>query len=273
MSSLLTVSALSKTFGRSGGTRALDDVYLTVPEGIGYGLVGESGSGKSTLVRTLVRLERPDSGEVLFDGHDVHSLRGKALRQFRREVQLVAQDPYASLDPRMTVEQIVSEGLLVHKLVNGRGRRRDRVAEVLSDVGLDTSMMERYPASFSGGQRQRIAIARALAVRPRMLVCDEPVSALDVSVQAQVMNVLSDLHENNGVTILFVAHDLAVVQQLCSRVSVLRTGTIVEEGPTREVFSTPRHRYTRDLVEAVPIPDPILARAGRTVQGGEIVLP
>ncbi|PBC50996.1 ABC transporter ATP-binding protein [Rhodococcus sp. ACS1] len=270
---LLDIRALNKTFGGSRGSKALDDVYLSVPEGGTFGLVGESGSGKSTLVKCIVRRERPDSGAVTFDGRDVHALRGGDLRRFRRDVQLVAQDPYASLNPRMTVEQIVGEGLVVHRLARTRADRRARVAQTLIEVGLDPDAMGRLPATFSGGQRQRIAIARALILRPRLLVCDEPVSALDVSVQAQVINLLTSLHEDLGVTILFIAHDLAIVQQLCSRVAVLRSGVVVEEGPTRQVFSTPRHRYTRELLEAVPIPDPVAARAGRTIPGGVLTLP
>ncbi|MFD6062636.1 ATP-binding cassette domain-containing protein [Rhodococcus wratislaviensis] len=270
---LLDIRGLNKTFGGSRGSKALDDVYLSVPEGGTFGLVGESGSGKSTLIKCIVRLERPDSGTVTFEGRDVHALRGGELRRFRRDVQLVAQDPYASLNPRMTVEQIVGEGLVVHRLARTRAERRDRVAQTLIEVGLDPDAMARLPATFSGGQRQRIAIARALILRPRLLVCDEPVSALDVSVQAQVINLLASLHEDLGVTILFIAHDLAIVQQLCSQVAVLRSGVVVEEGPTRQVFSTPRHRYTRELLEAVPVPDPVLTRAGRTVPGGALTLP
>ncbi|WAM16723.1 ATP-binding cassette domain-containing protein [Rhodococcus sp. JS3073] len=270
---LLDIRGLNKTFGGSRGSKALDDVYLSVPEGGTFGLVGESGSGKSTLIKCIVRLERPDSGTVTFEGRDVHALRGGELRRFRRDVQLVAQDPYASLNPRMTVEQIVGEGLVVHRLARTRAERRDRVAQTLIEVGLDPDAMARLPATFSGGQRQRIAIARALILRPRLLVCDEPMSALDVSVQAQVINLLASLHEDLGVTILFIAHDLAIVQQLCSQVAVLRSGVVVEEGPTRQVFSTPRHRYTRELLEAVPVPDPVLTRAGRTVPGGALTLP
>ncbi|QXW04970.1 MULTISPECIES: ATP-binding cassette domain-containing protein [Rhodococcus] len=270
---LLEVSALTKTFGSIRGPRALDDVYLSVPEGSAFGLVGESGSGKSTLIRCLVRLEKPDSGSVLFDGVDVHALRGQRLRQFRREVQLVAQDPYASLNPRMTVEQIVSEGLLVHGLAGNRADRREKVSQILTDVGLDPETMTRLPASFSGGQRQRIAIARALVVGPRLLICDEPVSALDVSVQAQVINLLAAMHADTGLTIFFVAHDLAIVQQLCETVAVLRSGVVVEDGPTRQVFGNPRHEYTRELLDAVPIPDPVLARQSRSLPSGLLTLP
>ncbi|MFE7423493.1 ATP-binding cassette domain-containing protein [Rhodococcus sp. NPDC057529] len=270
---ILDIKALTKTFGGAGGHTALDDVYLTVPTGSTVGLVGESGSGKSTLLRCIVRLERPDSGAVMFDGRDVHRLRGADLRAFRREVQLIPQDPYASLNPRMTVADIVSEGLVVHRLARSRPQRRDRVAQALTEVGLDPGAMDRRPATFSGGQRQRIAIARALVLEPRLLVCDEPVSALDVSVQAQVVNLLADLHESRGVTILFIAHDLAIVQQLCARVAVLRAGVVVEEGATSQVFATPRHRYTRELLEAVPVPDPLRARTDRAVPGGALTLP
>ncbi|GAA1850370.1 ATP-binding cassette domain-containing protein [Pseudonocardia ailaonensis] len=247
------VDVTFRSFARPPVT-ALDDVYLRVPEGEITGLVGESGSGKSTALRCCVGLQRPDDGFVTYDGIDVVRPRGAARRRLRREIQLVYQDPTASLDPRMTVQQIVSEGMAVHGLY--RGGRRDRVAELLEAVGLDARDLDRYPRSFSGGQRQRIAIARALAVEPRLLVCDEPVSSLDVSVQAQILNLLQDMQESLGLTILFVAHDLAVVRQICARVAVLHRGRIVEEGPADQVLVAPREEYTRALLDAVPVPDP-----------------
>ncbi|MEV0087688.1 ATP-binding cassette domain-containing protein [Saccharopolyspora sp. NPDC050642] len=254
---LLDVRAVTKDFR---GTRALRAVDLAVGEGETVGLVGESGSGKSTLLKCVLRLERPDSGEIRYDGIDVIRADRAQRKRFRREVQMVFQDPHASLNPRMTVEQLVSEGMLVHGLERSRAGRRDRVAELLSMVGLDPSDMGRRPGSFSGGQRQRIAIARALAVRPRLLVCDEPVSALDVSVQAQVINLLADMQAELGLAVLFIAHDLAVVGHLCTRIAVISRGEIVESGPREQVFGAPRHEYTRALLDAVPIPDPTIAR-------------
>ncbi|MFI0462972.1 ATP-binding cassette domain-containing protein [Saccharopolyspora sp. 5N102] len=254
---LLDVRAVTKDFR---GTRALHAVDLAVGEGETVGLVGESGSGKSTLLKCVLRLERPDSGEIRYDGIDVIRADRAQRKRFRREVQMVFQDPHASLNPRMTVEQLVSEGMLVHGLERSRAGRRGRVAELLSMVGLDPSDMGRRPGSFSGGQRQRIAIARALAVRPRLLVCDEPVSALDVSVQAQVINLLADMQAELGLAVLFIAHDLAVVGHLCTRIAVISRGEIVESGPREQVFGAPRHEYTRALLDAVPIPDPTIAR-------------
>ncbi len=255
---LLRVEQISKTFGMGGKqpVHALSDVSLDVEEGQTFGLVGESGSGKSTLVKCIVRLGFPDSGTILYDGIDVPKAKGADLRRLRREVQMVFQDPHASLNPRMTVEELVGEGVLVHRLEPSAAARRARVVELLSLVGLSAGDMHRHPHAFSGGQRQRIAIARALAVRPRLLVCDEPVSALDVSVQAQVINLLMDMQAKLGLTMLFIAHNLAVVGHLCQRTAVIRTGRIVEQGPTAEVFGKPQHPYTRELLDAVPIPDP-----------------
>lgn len=255
---LLQVDHVSKAFGMGGKlpVQALSDVSLDVEEGQTFGLVGESGSGKSTLVKCIVRLGNPDSGTILYDGIDVPKAKGADLRRIRREVQMVFQDPHASLNPRMTVEELVGEGLLVHRLETSPAARRARVAELLSMVGLSAEDMRRYPHSFSGGQRQRIAIARALAVRPRLLVCDEPVSALDVSVQAQVINLLLDMRASLGLTMLFIAHNLAVVGQVCQRIAVIRNGQIMEQGLTEEVFGKPQHPYTRELLDAVPIPDP-----------------
>jgi ABC-type oligopeptide transport system ATPase subunit len=263
---LLHVSKLSKTFvGRDGPVKVLDRVEIAVQPGEAVGLVGESGSGKSTIVRCALRLTRPDPGEggITYDGIDVVNAAGRDLMRFRREVQLVFQDPYASLNPRMTVEELVGEGLIVHRLEPSAARRRDRVAALLAMVGLDPDDIGRYPRSFSGGQRQRIAIARALAVEPRLLVCDEPVSALDVSVQAQVINLLQDMQAKLGLAVLFVAHDLAVVRHLCSRIAVLHRGVVVESGPREAVFDRPEHPYTRSLLDAVPVPDPALGRERR----------
>ena len=257
---LLEVRGVSKHFA---GTTALADVSLDVNQGESVGLVGESGSGKSTLIRCVVRLASPDQGQILYGGTDIGTLHGAALLGYRRNVQLVFQDPYSSLNPRMTVEQLVGEGLVVHGLERDRAKRRDRIAGMLAMVGLDATDMGRTPRAFSGGQRQRIAIARALAIRPRLLVCDEPVSALDVSVQAQVINLLQTMQHELGLTILFVAHDLAVVRHLCHRVHVIHRGRIVESGDRAQIFERPSAEYTRVLLAAAPIPDPAAARARR----------
>jgi oligopeptide transport system ATP-binding protein len=259
---MLDIKGVTKTFtglGRPAVT-ALDDVSLQLPEKTVTGLVGESGSGKSTLLRILLRLESADQGSVDFHGTDVLRLRGKELLTYRRRVQMVFQNPMGSLNPRMTVEQLVEEGMLVHHQRRTADDRRRRVRDLLAMVGLDPDDARRRPASFSGGQRQRIAIARALAVEPELLVCDEAVSALDVSVQAQVLNVLRDMHQELGLTILFVAHDLAVVRYLCPRIAVMEKGRIVEERPRQDLFDSPDHPYTRQLLAAVPVPDPDRAR-------------
>jgi oligopeptide transport system ATP-binding protein len=261
---VLEVSGLTKTFGhRATARRVLDDVGLQVHDGDILGIVGESGSGKSTTLRCIVGLERPDSGRVAFDGVDLAHADKATWRRFRREVQVVFQDPYASLSPRMTVEQVVGEGLDIHGLAESRTQRRDRVVEVLDLVGIDASALARYPRSFSGGQRQRIAIALALAVEPRVLLCDEPVSALDVSVQAQVVNLLRDMQDKLGLTVVFVAHDLALVRHLCHLVMVMQHGVVVETGACRAVFDAPQADYTRSLLAAIPIPDPGLDRERR----------
>jgi peptide/nickel transport system ATP-binding protein/oligopeptide transport system ATP-binding protein len=255
---MLEVRNVGKRFRTRGGrgTVALDDVSLAVPDGSVVGLVGESGSGKSTLLRVVMRLESADSGQVLLDGADVLALRRAELKSYRRRVQMVFQNPMGSLSPRRTIQQIVEEGMITHGLHGDAGRRRERVGELLETVGLDRSAASRYPASFSGGQRQRIAIARALAVDPDVLVCDEAVSALDVSIQAQVLNLLKDMHEELGLSILFVAHDLAVVRYLCPEIAVMQSGRIVERGSSAQIFDDPQHPYTRELLDAVPIPDP-----------------
>jgi len=255
---MLEIANVNKTFRSLGRAKnhALNDVSLTVPDGAVVGLVGESGSGKSTLLRILMRLEAADSGSVLLDGEDVLSLRGARLKQYRRRVQMVFQNPMGSLSPRRTIEQIVAEGMITHGLYGSAAGRSERVGELLELVGLDRSAAGRYPASFSGGQRQRIAIARALAVDPQVLVCDEAVSALDVSIQAQILNLLKDMHDELGLSILFVAHDLAVVRYLCPYVAVLQRGVLVEQGRAEQIFDAPVHPYTRELLDAVPVPDP-----------------
>ncbi len=261
-SSLLVVQGLVKHYRstglfRAGGktVRAVDGVSFEIGRGETLALVGESGCGKSTVGRTILRLQEPTAGSVHFDGTDVFALGREEMRQKRRQMQIIFQDPYSSLNPRMTIGKAVAEGIEIHRLARGAAVR-DRVAALLEEVGLDPSYMHRYPHEFSGGQRQRIGIARALAVEPAFIVCDEPVSALDVSVQAQVLNLLGDLQQKHGLSYLFIAHDLAVVRQIASRVAVMYLGHLVETGPTEQVLSDPRHPYTQALLSAVPEPDP-----------------
>ncbi|MGQ4271124.1 ATP-binding cassette domain-containing protein [Nocardiopsis changdeensis] len=258
---LLEARNLVKTFPGNAGTRAVDDVSFTVGRGEALGLVGESGSGKSTTARCVAGLVRPDSGRVLVAGRDVTGARGRELRAIRRRVQMVFQDPYSSLNPRMTVAELVGEGMYVHGIEPDRARRRDRTVQILETVGMGSEHLDRYPRSFSGGQRQRIAIARALAVGPDLLICDEPVASLDVSVQAQVLDLFCDLREKLGLALLFIAHDLAVVHHLCGRVAVMNSGRVVELGDREQVYTAPTHPYTRSLLDAVPVPDPAVERA------------
>jgi oligopeptide/dipeptide ABC transporter ATP-binding protein len=240
----------------TGHVQAVDGVSLALRRGRTLGLVGESGSGKSTLARVLVGIEKPTRGQVLVDGEDVSTMSRGARRELRRNVQMVFQDPYTSLNPRMSVGDIVAEPFRIHRDAVPRGGRRRAVAELLELVGLDPDHVHRYPHQFSGGQRQRIGIARALAVKPRVLVCDEPVSALDVSVQGQVINLLEDLQDELGLSYLFIAHDLAVVQHIADEVAVMYLGRVVEEGDGPAVYGDAHHPYTRALLSAVPVPDP-----------------
>ena len=279
MRDLLEVLGLTKTFtvekGFFGGDRrrliAVDRVSFTVGPGETLGLVGESGCGKTTLGRTVLRLIEPDSGEVRFDGEDVLARSPAEMRALRKQMQIIFQDPYASLNPRMTAGAIVGEGLTVHGLARG-AEQRAKVASLFERVGLDPESVDRYPHEFSGGQRQRIGIARALAVGPRFIVCDEPVSALDVSIQAQVINLLMDLRDDFGLAYLFISHDLSVVRHISDRVCVMYLGRIVEEGPARRLFEAPRHPYTRALIAAVPTLDPD-GKAPRIVLEGEVPSP
>ncbi len=238
-----------------GYVHAVDDVSFFVDAGETLGLVGETGSGKTTVGRCVVRLLEPTSGEIIFDGEDLLALKGKALREKRRNFQFVFQDPFGSLNPKMTVETIVGEPLLIHRM-GKREERRRRVIELLEQVGLDGSAMARYPHEFSGGQRQRVGIARALALKPRFIVCDEPVSALDVSVQAQIVNILRELQEELGLAYLFIAHGLGIVAHLSARTAVMYMGRIVEIAPTERLFSKPLHPYTQALIASIPEPDP-----------------
>jgi len=237
---------------KTGDIKAVDDVSFTIEPGQTVGLVGESGSGKTTVGRTLLKLIPATSGSVLYNGVDVLPLREKAFRAFRREMQMIFQDPFGSLNPRFTVSEIVSEALEIHFPEKSRSERHERVASLLRLVGLQPEMMKRYPHEFSGGQRQRIGIARALAVEPRFIVCDEPVSALDVSVQAQIVNLLQDLQEQFGIAYLFIAHDLAVVEHISDHVLVMHHGKIVESASAEAIYNNPQHAYTRTLLAAVP---------------------
>jgi oligopeptide transport system ATP-binding protein len=259
---LVDVAHLVKHFVRDAGlfrkgrrVAAVDDVSFTIEEGETFGLVGESGSGKTTTGRCMLRLIEPTSGEVRFRGENVLAFSSRRMREARRDMQIVFQDPYSSLNPRMRARQIVEEPLVIHKL-GDRQARRDRVAELFGLVGLDPAHLERYPHQFSGGQRQRIGLARALALHPSFLILDEPVSALDVSVQAQVVNLLMDLQQQLKLTYLFIAHDLRLVEHICTRVAVMYLGKIVEMGPAAALFASPQHAYTRALLSAIPIPDP-----------------
>jgi oligopeptide transport system ATP-binding protein len=259
---LLEVRHLSKTFTRRKGlfgaasvVRAVDDVSFSIERGETFGLVGESGSGKTTTGRCILRLIEPTGGEVLFDGRDVLTLSRGDLRRARRDMQIVFQDPYSSLNPRMRVADIVEEPLVIHKL-GSKAERRERVKELVGLVGLNPDHLQRYPHEFSGGQRQRIGVARALALNPSLIIADEPVSALDVSVQAQVVNLLMELQQRLKLTYLFIAHDLRLVEHICSRVAVMYLGRIVEMGDTAKLFASPQHPYTRALLSAIPVPDP-----------------
>ena len=274
MTALLQVEGLVRHFPTAGTLfragpplRAVSGVSFSVDPGEVLGLVGESGSGKTTIGNLVLRLDEPTAGRILFDGQDITHAPESTLGTVRRRAQPIFQDPFGSLDPRMTVEQIVAEALIIHRAASGKVARRSRVVELLEMVGLGSDHLERFPHQFSGGQRQRIGIARALAVKPELIVADEPVSALDVSIQAQIVNLLRDLQQRLGLAMIFISHDLAVVEYIADRVAVLYLGRIMEIAPARDIIRTPKHPYTQALLSAVPEPDPDSTRRRIVLQG------
>lgn len=257
-----------------GAIKAVDGINFDLYRGETLGLVGESGCGKSTTGRAILQLHRPTAGHVLFEGTDLTETKGEALRKMRRRMQMIFQDPYASLNPRMTVGSIIGEPLEVHSIGSSRKDRQERVQELLKTVGLNPYFVNRYPHEFSGGQRQRIGVARALAVNPAFIVADEPISALDVSIQAQVINLLEDLQEELGLTYLFIAHDLSVVRHISDRIAVMYLGKIVELADRDELYANPKHPYTQALLSAVPIPDPVIeGQRKRIILEGDVPSP
>ncbi|HRR92223.1 MAG TPA: ABC transporter ATP-binding protein [bacterium] len=271
---LLRVEGLTKLFPIRGGifqrtvgyVRAVENVSFSIDRGETLGLVGESGCGKTTTGRSILRLIEPTSGRVYFNGIDITALNKKDLAPLRREMQIIFQDPYGSLNPRMTIGDIIGEGLEIHKIASGKEKER-RIMELLEVVGLPPAYMRRYPHEFSGGQRQRIGIARALAVNPKFIVCDEPVSALDVSIQSQIINLLKDLQKQFELTYLFIAHDLSVVKYMSNKIAVMYLAKIVEHTTTEELFSNPKHPYTLALMSAIPVPDPDVKKQRIVLQG------
>ncbi|HIW32902.1 MAG TPA: ATP-binding cassette domain-containing protein [Candidatus Paenibacillus intestinavium] len=273
---LIEVNHLSKFFnlGNNNILKAVNDITFSIQQGETVGVVGESGCGKSTAGRTMMRLYEPTEGEVLFQGKNIYDLKGSEMKAIRRNMQMIFQDPYASLNPRMTVMDIIGEALDVHKLTSSRAERKKKVEQLLELVNLNSAHASRYPHEFSGGQRQRIGIARALAVDPKFIIADEPISALDVSIQAQVVNLLQELQRDMGLTYLFIAHDLSMVKHISDRVAVMYLGKIVELASSEDLYADPRHPYTRALMSAIPIPDPeVEATRERIVLTGDLPSP
>lgn len=266
---LLDVKNLKQYFnvGRKDEVKAVDDITFHIYEGETFGLVGESGSGKSTTGRTIIRLNQPSGGEITFDGKDVMKLKKRdELKEFRREVQMIYQDPYASLNPRMKVRDIIAEGIDINHLAKNEAERNKMVDDLLKTVGLNPNHGTRYPHEFSGGQRQRIGIARALAVNPKFIICDEPISALDVSIQAQVVNLLQDLQKEKNLTYLFIAHDLSMVKHISDRIGVMHHGKLLEMGTSDEIYHYGVHPYTESLLSAIPLPDPDYERTRKRIK-------
>lgn len=266
---LLDVKNLRQYFnvGRKDEVKAVDDITFHIYEGETFGLVGESGSGKSTTGRTIIRLNQPSGGEITFDGKDVMKLKKRdELKEFRREVQMIYQDPYASLNPRMKVRDIIAEGIDINRLAKNEAERNKMVDDLLKTVGLNPNHGTRYPHEFSGGQRQRIGIARALAVNPKFIICDEPISALDVSIQAQVVNLLQDLQKEKNLTYLFIAHDLSMVKHISDRIGVMHHGKLLEMGTSDEIYHYGVHPYTESLLSAIPLPDPDYERTRKRIK-------
>ncbi|HEU4962306.1 MAG TPA: oligopeptide/dipeptide ABC transporter ATP-binding protein [Bacilli bacterium] len=272
---ILEVKNLSKHFDMGKGRllKAVDNVSFSIKRGETFGLVGESGCGKSTTGRTIIRLYEASAGEVKFNGQDVHKIQGRDLKGFNRKMQMIFQDPYASLNPRMTVGDIIGEGIDIHRLMSGR-KRTERIFELLETVGLNSEHASRFPHEFSGGQRQRIGIARSLAIEPEFIIADEPISALDVSIQAQVVNLMKKLQVERGLTYLFIAHDLAMVKHISDRIGVMYLGSLVEVADSSELYRKPMHPYTEALLSAIPIPDPEIERSReRIILEGDVPSP
>jgi len=280
---LVTVQGLKKYFPITkgilirrvvGAVKAVDDISFNIHRGETLGLVGESGCGKTTTGRTILQLYRPTAGHVIYDGTDLTQVKGQSLRNLRKRMQMIFQDPYASLNPRWSISRIIGEPLRVHKILEGKKAQEERIKHLLELVQLDPYHLNRYPHEFSGGQRQRIGVARALASAPEFIVCDEPISALDVSIQAQVVNLMEDLQDQFGLTYLFIAHDLSMVRHICNRVAVMYLGVIVEMSDRDEVYDHPQHPYSKALLSAVPIPDPRATRARqRVILEGDVPSP
>ena len=271
---LKTYFQVGKGLGRKRVIKAVDDVSLEIYRGETFGLVGESGSGKSTLGRTIVKLHEPTEGRVLVNGKDIAHLSGAELKKFRKSTQLIFQDPYASLNPRMTVGEIVREPLVIHRVYRTKEEQDEVIAELMKVVGLKPDHIRRYPYEFSAGQRQRIAIARTLALNPEFIVCDEPISALDVSIQAQIINLLKWIQKESGISYLFIAHDLSMVKRISDRIGVMYMGRMVEMGESKELYENPMHPYTQALLSAIPIPDPEEGKAKKRVMlSGELPSP